>query len=738
MLVLALVVGALLRFSGLAHDLEQAYVYHPDTPKQMVAVQSFLEGEYAFHTGNLNYDAYPYFNSRLVQGLYTLVAGTAAWTTELLGLPVAAPQPDRMLLLWLTRLLNATLAVATILLAYALACLVAGRRAGVLTAWLVALGPIEVVTCHYAMSESTAAFFAVSAVGLALLAVARDRPAWLIAASAALVAGFAAKYHAAVVVTSLAVAFGILLWRRRRTPLPMVGLAAGCLLVGWATLAVAHPPFARAPLAFVGRVANFMAYTSNFQLPEAIASRPLPLRLLFGMTHNLPHFAYTLTWLGFLLAGVGCLLGGRWRSWVWTLAAAPIGYIVIGLASKPFAHAEYHTIVTPVLAVLCAVAVVGLHARAPGSRVVRGVLAGLVMACILVPLAQRSVEQVAYFRMHDTRRLAHDWVQRNLPATIQVAAGHYAYPVVPPSVEPDRLTGVVMLSASFRPHPSPASHVLHNAFALGDHAMEIFRNPDIDLYLHGCDGLDDGTVLDFAPCFPAAQWSLAAPILDAVRDVRIDQHRVIIEPTRPARTRLVTATPVSAIMLTVTAGPATTRLKGRVGQRKVNLTLAPHERRTIRLARPRRVPWLRSKAVCFYDVSLRMPYGIAALDLASADEGVDPLTATAAPQFLATLPPYEVPLVVNPVWGGVPIFLPAGHYGVACAGLPTETLAPVELVDSQSGACLVELTDGVMRPLIVPAESGMLMVRPTVGPVFASGARLQLFRVAPATSTGVE
>ena len=66
-LLLLVFIGFGLRYWGLSHDLNEGYVYHPDTPKQISAIQEYLEGQYYSPKGNLNYDGYPFFNSRLME-----------------------------------------------------------------------------------------------------------------------------------------------------------------------------------------------------------------------------------------------------------------------------------------------------------------------------------------------------------------------------------------------------------------------------------------------------------------------------------------------------------------------------------------------------------------------------------------------------------------------------------------------------------------------------------------------
>ena len=43
------------RGAGLWHGLEQGIVFHPDEPKQVMRLESYLHGHYVHHIGNLFY-----------------------------------------------------------------------------------------------------------------------------------------------------------------------------------------------------------------------------------------------------------------------------------------------------------------------------------------------------------------------------------------------------------------------------------------------------------------------------------------------------------------------------------------------------------------------------------------------------------------------------------------------------------------------------------------------------------
>ena len=93
--LLALVVlGALLRFGGMSHDLHEGQVYHPDTPKQISAVQRFYAGHYFIHVGRRTFDGYPLFHAHLVEFIVRAVEPVRRGVFNLVGVPYEKERAD--------------------------------------------------------------------------------------------------------------------------------------------------------------------------------------------------------------------------------------------------------------------------------------------------------------------------------------------------------------------------------------------------------------------------------------------------------------------------------------------------------------------------------------------------------------------------------------------------------------------------------------------------------------------
>ncbi len=173
-LFLILAVAALLRFGGLSHDLHEGRVYHPDSLKQARAVERLLAGNDPGNTGVADGDGASRFHARLMESLCRIVNPPRVALLNLLGVPTRLETPDRLTLLWIMRLFNASLATGLVWLVYRMMREHHGTAAALVATLFVALSPVDVTACHYANGNTAAAFFATLAL-LFTLRMARHR-----------------------------------------------------------------------------------------------------------------------------------------------------------------------------------------------------------------------------------------------------------------------------------------------------------------------------------------------------------------------------------------------------------------------------------------------------------------------------------------------------------------------------------------------------------------------------------
>jgi len=576
-LLLIFLVALGLRFWGLSHDLKEGYVYHPDTPKQISAIQEYLEGDYFSPKGNLNYDGYPFFTSRLME-----------WGVRLSSALGAAPL-TRPQLFWKTRILNAWLSSLAILATFAIALGISrSHLTALLAAALLAISPVDSVACHYAMGDTTAAFFATLTV-LCGVWIFRSGSLWsYVAAGLSVSCAFAAKYHGAA--AGVAVIFAHLL--RNPHPRQFFGKRSlGCILVTLLAtlimLPIAIPSLKDEPVATIQNIARFLEYTSNFKMKEAQLNLPFHLRWFFGVSHNYPHFAYMLTGGLLTYALLGSLLLVRKHRAILIVAVLPAIYMFVGLPFKPLSHIEYHTLVSPCLFTLAAIALVQLPTL-PSKKWIQALLAGASIITLLAAgnaLLSRTRYQGFYFSQPDTRRLASEWVYHNLPESFQIAAGHYTYVGTPPTVRTNKM-GAVMLSSNFRPHRAPNVYATKMIWDLKDTPLELFRNPIITAYIHRSPWLKP----DWQhPTFQTVPYGSHSGILDASAPVfNRNPLKHVITQKQPLQLWLTTPEPITHALLILQAGPNGALCRGRFGKQSITPKLSQNTTLVIPLEMPTR------------------------------------------------------------------------------------------------------------------------------------------------------
>ncbi len=484
-LTVLLALAFLLRSCGLSHDLDQGNVYHPDTPKQIYAVQRFLEGEYQFKTGNINYDGYPFFNSRLIELSVRAFLKTGNLFRAHIGIDKPMPVPDSLTLFLLTRMLNVLFSTATVLLAFLIARRIFCNAAAMAAAALTAISPLAVITCHDAMSDSTAIFFAVSAVYFAVRIFQKGAWSDYLFAGLAIAFSFSAKYHGAIALLPCLLAHAM----RQRTikrifqksSLMRLALLGGAGLAGFI---FATPAFMAEPLVTIGNIITFFRYTSNFGMRPELKALSLPARWWFGLTHNLPDFYKLLSPPIFLLLipwTVYELCGLRRRPGTALIASVPLLYIFVAVPFKPLTHPQYHGMAIALLFVLAGGALADMW-RAGKSCITARIATLSAMTIAVYLLAVQTHEANFYYQCRDTRLIADYWLKDNVPASFQIAAGHYTLTYTPPEVANPR--GRVMLSSNFRPHRPPVKTALKTRIDLKDNSYELFRNPVITTYVH--------------------------------------------------------------------------------------------------------------------------------------------------------------------------------------------------------------------------------------------------------------
>lgn len=615
-----LVAAFFVRSRGLSHDLDQGNVYHPDSPKQIYAIQLFLQGEYRLKTGNINYDGYPFFNSRLVELMVRAAMKTGNLVYRHLGVYRPFPAPERKTLFWVTRLLNVCLSTATVWLAFWIARRIFGHRSAILATILTAISPLAVITCHEAMNDTCAIFFAVLAVFFAVRIY--DRCHWSdpLFAGLALAFSFSAKYHGGMALFPCLAAHAMRYGSEKKL-FSLASLSRLALLAtaGTAGLIFANPAFLQEPVVTIGHILTFFRYTSNFGMRPEMKALSLPARWWLGLAHNLPDFYKLLSPPLFMLLIPGTIYELRRRPKTLILLSVPLLYIFVALPFKPLTHPQYHGIAMPLLFIVAAGILVDLWQAPRFKRPARG-LALAVMLMAVFWLAALTRETNFYYQCRDTRLIADYWLKDNVPASFQKAAGHYTLTYIPEQVENPR--GRVMLSSSFRPHRAPEHPAFTNRFDVKDERFELFRNPVITTYVHDSDWLKGSPR-------PPVYLSIASPhnrypILTDSKNLLRTPRILNLEPGAGRRRYLFSETALDEILLVYRNGETPSRLTFDLGADKKEIRADKFSVGCLRFT-PRRTVLPAREDRYFYELRAKSENSFAEIRLAFTAEakGVD-------------------------------------------------------------------------------------------------------------------
>lgn len=398
----------LLRSVGLYHGLSRGQPFHPDTTKQVQAVENFLHGHLLWYTGSLAYDGYPYglnhVDAALVRILWPAARTLQAFFVPGQPLPLL---PDRTTLFYFCRAFRVLYGmIAFGAFAYALKKLEIPRKDRILWLLLAATAPLLSVVTHSASGDVGTDLF----VMLSLLAMipARAAPS----AKAFLFSGFflgcafACKYHGILggIVPGLVLLCAGWPWRKRI----QLGLLLGVGTLSGFALLTPHLfiRFSRT----LRLIRDNFRYIRRYNVPPEFYEQPAWQRLSESLTSNIPIAANA---MGYLLSGVLLLLlaaaiirfHGRWiahreaAAWDWAVMIMPIGVLLLALSGKPRVQ-PFHFSFLPLPFLLAA----AIHCKSFPHKL------RLLFLLLLIPAigeqALRQRTEWAHWLREDTRALA--------------------------------------------------------------------------------------------------------------------------------------------------------------------------------------------------------------------------------------------------------------------------------------------------------------------------------------------
>jgi hypothetical protein len=410
-LVLGLtLLGFGLRASGVSYGLPE--IYHPDVPKQLSHVPSFLAGRWI--PGTVYPMLHMYVTALLLEGR--------------LLLDPRAPSPAEVAVA--ARLVSALFATAVIPLLFLIGRWLFDVRIGLGAAALATFSSLHVVHAHYEMGDAAHVGFVVASLAAAVAFHRhRRRGAFALAAMFAGLAG-ATKMYGALVLGALLVATLTGAPRAGGRRLALALLAAAIAL---ATFCLATPKILVDPRAFLGEALAYGGPMGHPRLPPLVERVPLAARTLLGLS---------LDWLG---AGILAAAVAGAAVLLWTaparaalLLATPALTLALYVAIRPnYLDDRNLVILAPFVYLLTAVALGWIASRSRALAAL-ALVAGLAIAA---PAALDALHAAHLFREEETREVAARWRQTYLPPTTRIVTDRY------PATEADvpRSDGDVLL-----------------------------------------------------------------------------------------------------------------------------------------------------------------------------------------------------------------------------------------------------------------------------------------------------
>lgn len=616
LLLLALLTGLLLRCWGLSHDLAEGEIYHPDTPKQIRAVERYLKGQYYTYTGHSDYDGYPLFHAHALEYLIRLGKPVVDAGCELLGLPCQDEIRDIMTLYWLMRWFNVGLSTLLIFILFRLLAENFNRRAAVAGAWLLALSPADMACAHFESGDTSAAFFATVSVYFAFRIYRTGR--WTNYALAALagMCAFASKYHAGMgLIPAFAAHF--LRMKRVREAWSPASLATLVFfgLASVASLFLAIPSLFTHGTTVLREIVQFLGHVSSGErLDAGVREGGFTAKFMFSMHRNLPVLMQLFSVPVCLASLVGLGHALRLERRYILLGLVPVVYFLLGVSLRPLAHPIYHTLMTPMVFALAAVVL----ADWSRSRSLLNVVAWLALLWAGGELAYRSAREAFYFWHSDTRRIAKEWTRENVPSSFQQVERPYGFllPDYGPSQPGPR--GLFVAQSSIRAIALPPDVPLLKQFRLETNSLPFFRNPVLELYASPPAAPSPGFRMPVLSQVPSENGNEIV-FLDGPTFLR-NECTSIVDTRHEMERVLVTTNRLEHVVVTLQAGRQPAFIDLSVGGAGQSLSLQAGERRMLGWRGLQRSFPFSDDGVNFYRMAARCVGGPVRIDVAfSAD-----------------------------------------------------------------------------------------------------------------------
>lgn len=422
------VIGLYFRSAGVWRGLDQGVIFHPDSPKQVLALENYLHGQKVWYMDSLFYDGYPYglnvLDKQIIAGMYSVVRPLASILNPALH---NLDYPSREQLHYWANFLRVLYGLITLMLTIFVAFwLTQSRACALLVGLIAAIAPLSSTVTHSATGDVGVDLFVMLMLA-ALVLLSRKFESTLLpaVALAGLLGGmaFGCKYQGAlalfIVGTTVLLAMDP---TRIRNWLKVFGIGIVTLLCTVAGVFLVTPALhVHTKSAWKNILRNF-EFIQNYNVPKEFIERPLTQKMRIGLTGNIPLVVEALGWILVTCYIAGLLICAR-RWWIsrkgpqdgnsrkaasltFAIALFPLFAVLVSTSLKlevqPF-HFSF------LMAPLCLIAGMALHALFLSRHVALRVVAALLLAGTVLQLGAAA------------RRETFFWIREDL----QVAEQHY-------------------------------------------------------------------------------------------------------------------------------------------------------------------------------------------------------------------------------------------------------------------------------------------------------------------------
>jgi Dolichyl-phosphate-mannose-protein mannosyltransferase len=423
--VLLFLLGLYFRTSGLFRGLgDQGSIFHPDEPKQILALFNFLNGDYLRYYGSLFYDGYPYGLNHLDE--YLLRPLLFLFGSDTL---------EQHSLYYYGRLLRLLYSMVIMAITYQLTYkLVNNRTISLLALLLITLAPLSITVTHFSTGDIGVDLFSALCFLFLLFHIDKTHKLfWIFCCGLSVGGAFSAKYNGLLVgmVPAMVLCFDFSKEKQLKN------FTYKCFILGAGTalgVLVFTPGFLLDPRTTLGNmVANF-EFIKNYNVPADILARSWIERAFLGLSKNSVYIISSLGTALFLSSLLGIIIAGKKyvscfslprnlycsrNNFILSLALFPLFSLLIAMSGKyvvqPF-HFSY--LLVPLIVVFC---VLVSQLFSSGNILLRA-CALLLATVLIIEFGLVSSKENFFWRLEDNGVHA-----QNLPPSIYDREAFYTH-----------------------------------------------------------------------------------------------------------------------------------------------------------------------------------------------------------------------------------------------------------------------------------------------------------------------